>query len=60
MLISEELEEHFSLSERIAVIYEGEIMGILDARVGHLTPSQERIGLMMAGEQAPERERSVG
>jgi len=44
LLISEELEELFSLSDRIAVIYEGEIMGILEE------PDQETIGLMMAGQ----------
>ena len=45
LLVSEELEELFSLSDRIAVIYEGEIMGILKE------PSQETIGLMMAGQR---------
>ena len=43
LLISEELEELFSLSDRIAVIYEGEIMAILEE------PDQKTIGLMMAG-----------
>jgi len=45
LLISEELEELFSLSDRIAVIYEGEIMGIVDA--DHADINQ--IGLMMTG-----------
>ncbi len=45
LLISEELEELFSLSDRIAVIYEGEIMGVVDEF------SEERIGLMMAGQR---------
>jgi len=45
LLISEELEELLSLSDRIAVVYEGEIMGILDE------PDQETIGLMMAGQR---------
>ena len=45
LLISEELEELFSLSDRIAVIYEGEIMGIFEE------PDQETIGLMMAGQR---------
>lgn len=45
LLISEELDELFSLSDRIAVIYEGEIMGIFDE------PDPEAIGLMMAGER---------
>lgn len=48
LLISEELEELFSLSDRIAVIYEGEIMGIFEE------PDQETIGLMMAGQRKEE------
>ncbi len=46
VLISEDLEEVFALSDRIAVLYEGCITGmvpIADAKV-------EEIGLMMAGE----------
>jgi simple sugar transport system ATP-binding protein len=46
LLISEELEELLSLSDRIAVIYEGEIMGEMSE------PDQETIGLMMAGQRA--------
>ncbi len=45
LLISEELDELFALSDRIAVIYEGQI-------VGQVPPEDERveeIGLMMAG-----------
>jgi ABC-type uncharacterized transport system ATPase subunit len=49
LLISEELEELFSLSDRIAVIYEGEIMGIFTE------PDQETIGLMMAGHKGEGR-----
>ena len=45
LLVSEELEELFSLSDRIAVIYEGKIMGIFTE------PDQESIGLMMAGQK---------
>lgn len=45
LLISAELEEIFNLSDRIAVIYEGRIMGILETR----RASMEQIGLMMAG-----------
>ncbi|HSB00790.1 MAG TPA: ABC transporter ATP-binding protein [Anaerolineales bacterium] len=50
LLISEELEELFSLSDRIFVIYEGRIMG--EIAVGSEEPSQElieTIGLMMTG-----------
>jgi len=45
LLISEELDELFSLSDRIAVIYEGQIMGVFEE------PDQETIGLMMAGQK---------
>jgi len=45
LLISEDLDEIFSISDRIAVIYEGEIVGIVKAQ--DATP--ERLGLMMSG-----------
>ena len=45
LLVSEDLEEIMELSDRIAVIFEGEIMGILPAEKANL----EDIGLMMAG-----------
>lgn len=45
LLISEELEELMSLSDRILGIYEGEIMGDLKAEEATVTD----IGLMMAG-----------
>jgi ABC-type uncharacterized transport system ATPase subunit len=45
LLISEELEELMSLSDRIAVIYDGQIMGIVEA--GEATVNE--IGLMMTG-----------
>ncbi len=45
LLISEDLEEIFSLSDRIAVIFGGEIMGILPTPEADL----ETVGLMMAG-----------
>jgi len=45
LLISEDLDEILNLSDRIAVIYEGRIMGTLP-REG---VEAERIGLMMAG-----------
>ncbi|HNB50904.1 MAG TPA: ABC transporter ATP-binding protein [Anaerolineales bacterium] len=45
LLISEELEELMALSDRIAVIYEGEIMGIVDAENADVA----EIGLMMTG-----------
>lgn len=45
MLISEDLDEILSLSDRIAVIYEGEIVGTINAQ--DATP--EKLGLMMSG-----------
>jgi simple sugar transport system ATP-binding protein len=45
LLISEDLDEILELSDRIAVIYEGEIMGMLTAAAA----DPERLGLLMAG-----------
>jgi simple sugar transport system ATP-binding protein len=45
LLISEDLDELLALSDRIAVLYEGRVMGILPARGA----DPERIGLLMAG-----------
>jgi simple sugar transport system ATP-binding protein len=45
LLISAELEELLNLADRIAVMYEGRIMGVVDAAGA----SVEEIGLMMAG-----------
>jgi simple sugar transport system ATP-binding protein len=45
LLISEDLEEIMCMSDRIAVIYEGQIMGIMDAQEADV----RTIGLMMAG-----------
>jgi simple sugar transport system ATP-binding protein len=45
ILISEDLEEILALSDRIAVMYEGEIVGLLAA--SDATP--ERLGLLMSG-----------
>ena len=45
LLISEDLDEIMTLSDRIAVIFEGEIMEVIDRKKA--TP--ERIGLLMAG-----------
>jgi len=50
LLISEELEELLSLSDRVYVIYEGRIMG--EVKIGAMEPSNELIemvGLMMTG-----------
>jgi simple sugar transport system ATP-binding protein len=45
LLISEDLDEIRALSDRIAVIYEGKIMGVVDGNSATL----EQLGLMMAG-----------
>ncbi|MBD3307998.1 ATP-binding cassette domain-containing protein [candidate division KSB3 bacterium] len=45
LLVSADLEEILSLSDRIAVIYEGKIVGILDPDEA----TEERLGLMMTG-----------
>lgn len=58
LLISEDLDEIFALSDRIAVIFHGEIMGVVDRKDANL----QEVGLMMAGEksiQAPVKEGSL-
>jgi general nucleoside transport system ATP-binding protein len=45
LLLSEDLEEIMALSDRVAVIYEGEIVGIMPVEQATL----EQLGLMMAG-----------
>ncbi len=49
LLISEDLDEILQLSDRIAVIYEGEIMDIVDAEEADV----EQLGLLMAGVTSP-------
>lgn len=44
-MISEDLDEIFGVSDRVAVMYEGQIMGIVDPN----TATREQVGLMMAG-----------
>lgn len=51
LLISSSLDEIFALSDRIAVIFEGKIMAILDAR----TATREEIGLYMSGSKGGKR-----
>ncbi len=52
LLISLELEEIFSLSDRILVLYEGEIVG---EHTGGEDVSEEEIGLeMLGGARKPE------
>ena len=50
LLVSEDLDEIFELSDRIAVIFQGRFMGILDSD----DPAGANIGLMMAGVTQPE------
>ena len=45
LLISLELDEIMLLSDRIGVMYDGRLMGIMDA----VSATREKIGLMMAG-----------
>ncbi len=45
VLISEELEELLNLSDRIAVLYEGKVMGVVDNDKADI----DQIGLMMGG-----------
>lgn len=45
LLVSADLEEIFSLSDRIAVMYDGQIVGILDPAEA----TEARIGMMMTG-----------
>lgn len=45
LLVSAELDEILALADRVAVLYEGKLMGVLDANVAN----RERVGLLMAG-----------
>ncbi|MHA1833877.1 MAG: ABC transporter ATP-binding protein [Candidatus Baldrarchaeia archaeon] len=47
LLVSEDLDEILSLSDRIAVMYRGEIVGVFDAEKVDV----EQIGLLMTGEK---------
>lgn len=49
LLISEDLEELLALSDRIVVLYEGQVMGTVSADEANI----EAIGLMMAGSRVP-------
>jgi simple sugar transport system ATP-binding protein len=49
LLISAELEELLNLADRIAVMFEGRILGIVDPR----STTPEHLGLMMAGSPQP-------
>ncbi len=45
LLVSEELDELLSVADKIGVMFEGELMGIVDAA----TTNKEELGMMMAG-----------
>jgi simple sugar transport system ATP-binding protein len=51
ILISEELEELMNLSDRIAVMFHGEIMGVVDTAATDI----ESIGLLMGGQRQTAR-----
>lgn len=55
LLISAELDEIMTLADRIAVMYEGKIMGIFKA--GEIT--EEQIGLLMTGGEQRTEARSI-
>ena len=50
VVISEDLDEVMALSDRIAVMFEGKIMGIVKQE----NATRNSIGLMMTGERAPD------
>ena len=59
LLVSTELDEILSLSDRIAVMYAGQIIDVIDAE----DANRERIGLLMAGvrnEQAQTTDETLG
>jgi ABC-type uncharacterized transport system ATPase subunit len=58
LLISEELDEIITLADRIAVIYEGQLVGQLTSPVKD--EDMERIGLMMTGQYKEQGHRPAG
>jgi simple sugar transport system ATP-binding protein len=48
LLVSEDLDEILALSDRIAVVFSGEIVGLVDGA----SADRERLGLMMMGQRA--------
>ncbi|HMS14357.1 MAG TPA: ABC transporter ATP-binding protein [Microthrixaceae bacterium] len=52
LLITEELDEALALADRVAVIYEGRIVGVVDRASADLT----EIGLLMGGGRPPAEE----
>ena len=56
LLVSAELDEVMELSDRIAVMYRGEVVALLDAR----TADREEVGLLMATGRQPGQATTVG
>jgi ABC-type uncharacterized transport system ATPase subunit len=56
LLISEDLDELLALSDRLAVLFAGRVMGIVPARGA----DPEQIGLLMAGIASPPQEGATG
>jgi simple sugar transport system ATP-binding protein len=54
LLVSTELDEILALSDRIAVMFQGKIVGIVDAALA----TKEQLGLMMGGVPSPSVEKS--
>ena len=48
LLVSAELDEILGLADRVAVLYEGRVVAVLDAA----DADRERVGLLMAGVKA--------
>ncbi|MCS6884516.1 MAG: ABC transporter ATP-binding protein [Acidobacteriota bacterium] len=55
LLVSAELDEVLSLSDRVGVIYDGQIVAIVDPD----TVSQQELGLMMTGSTSSKEQKSV-
>jgi simple sugar transport system ATP-binding protein len=54
LLMSSKLDEAMQLSDRLAVMYDGELIDIVDPSA----QSEEAVGLLMAGESLPEQEKA--
>ena len=50
LLVSSELDEVLALADRVAVMYRGQVVGVLEG--DDLT--RENVGLLMAGQSLPE------
>jgi len=51
LLVSEDLDEVLALSDRIVVLFSGEIIGVVAAADAVAEAGRERIGLMMMGQR---------